>query len=175
MSGRFTHLLDELDRAKLAAGYTPSRPATEDDVVAVQLSFPPRRPHNENVTGVPHSCPTWPRLAALATNWTKCGGARQLLTDQRTAEQAFAALERVDRDAAGAARAAYESLTAGQLWTSPPGTARRTHPVPQHRPRRRPHRVARTGVAATVGPARAVVTTSEPRPKPMTGRVSNIR
>lgn len=46
MAGRFTHLLDDADRAA-ATCY----PASED-VVAAQLSFPPRRPHNENVVRV---------------------------------------------------------------------------------------------------------------------------
>src|SRR5262249_15359033 len=50
MAGRFAHLLDDAERAQLAATYTtePGKPA-QGEVVAVQLSFPPRRPHNENV------------------------------------------------------------------------------------------------------------------------------
>lgn len=46
MAGRFSHLLDDADRAA-----TTCQPASED-AVAVQLSFPPRRPHNENVVRV---------------------------------------------------------------------------------------------------------------------------
>jgi hypothetical protein len=44
MAGRFAHLLDDADRARLAATYTaePGESA-RDEVVAVQLSFPPRR------------------------------------------------------------------------------------------------------------------------------------
>ncbi|SDP94148.1 lantibiotic dehydratase [Lentzea jiangxiensis] len=63
MAGRFAHLLDEDDQARLAATYAagPVQPASGQDgpdtavanVVAVQLSFPPRRPHNENVVRVP--------------------------------------------------------------------------------------------------------------------------
>ena len=54
MAGRFADLLDEDDHARLTATYT-ARPANQDrqDTVAVQLSFPPRRPHNENVVRVP--------------------------------------------------------------------------------------------------------------------------
>ncbi|WP_433228840.1 lantibiotic dehydratase [Actinomadura formosensis] len=49
MIGRFTHLLDESDRACLAGGYT------DDDAIVALLSFPPRRPHNDNVVRVaPH-------------------------------------------------------------------------------------------------------------------------
>ncbi len=63
MAGRFADLLDDADQARLAATYAagpaqhPSErdvPArTAADVVAVQLSFLPRRPHNENVVRVP--------------------------------------------------------------------------------------------------------------------------
>ncbi|GAA3838481.1 lantibiotic dehydratase [Saccharothrix violaceirubra] len=58
MAGRFAHLLDDADRARLAATYTagPAQPPSRevfDTAVAVQLSFPPRRPHNENVVRVP--------------------------------------------------------------------------------------------------------------------------
>ncbi len=49
MAGRFAYLLDDDDRARLAAGYQHAG----NDVVTVQLSFPPRRPHNENVVRVP--------------------------------------------------------------------------------------------------------------------------
>ncbi|WIY05590.1 lantibiotic dehydratase [Amycolatopsis mongoliensis] len=61
MAGRFADLLDDADQARLAATYSaPQPPSDQDvpataaaDVVAVQLSFPPRRPHNENVARVP--------------------------------------------------------------------------------------------------------------------------
>lgn len=63
MAGRFAYLLDQADHARLAATYAagPARPPADQDgpdmavtsVVAVQLSFPPRRPHNENVVRVP--------------------------------------------------------------------------------------------------------------------------
>ncbi|WP_301176033.1 lantibiotic dehydratase [Actinomadura geliboluensis] len=50
MVGRFAHLLDERDRARIADSY-----ADEGPVVAL-LSFPPRRPHNDNVVRVaPHA------------------------------------------------------------------------------------------------------------------------
>ncbi len=60
MAGRFADLLDDADHARLAATYgAPQPPSDRDvpvtavaDVVAVQLSFPPRRPHNENVVRV---------------------------------------------------------------------------------------------------------------------------
>lgn len=48
MAGRFAHLLDEADRARLMKTVNPA----PEDTVAVQLSFPPRRPHNENVVRV---------------------------------------------------------------------------------------------------------------------------
>ncbi|MBM7776004.1 thiopeptide-type bacteriocin biosynthesis protein [Actinokineospora baliensis] len=57
MAGRFAHLLDEEDRARLAATYTTG------DALAVHLSFPPRRPHNENVTRVAPQLPTVLHLA----------------------------------------------------------------------------------------------------------------
>lgn len=50
MAGRFAYLLDPADRERLAATYAP--PAGAEDAVAVQLSFPPRRVHNENVVRV---------------------------------------------------------------------------------------------------------------------------
>jgi thiopeptide-type bacteriocin biosynthesis protein len=53
MAGRFTDLLDEPNRARLAATYTTD----QDDTVAVQLSFPPRRPRNDNVVRVPAFVP----------------------------------------------------------------------------------------------------------------------
>ncbi|MEU5992847.1 lantibiotic dehydratase [Spirillospora sp. NPDC047418] len=50
MIGRFAHLLDESDRAHLADSYT------DDDAIVALLSFPPRRPHNDNVVRLaPHS------------------------------------------------------------------------------------------------------------------------
>ncbi|WP_431932788.1 lantibiotic dehydratase [Nonomuraea jabiensis] len=58
MAGRFAHLLNEDDRARLAASHTHG----DADAVAAQLSFPPRRPHNENVTRVP---PLVPHLVHL--------------------------------------------------------------------------------------------------------------
>ncbi len=57
MAGRFAHLLDDADRARLASTYTTGTPAP-DSVVAAQLSFPPRRPHNENVVRVAPLLPT---------------------------------------------------------------------------------------------------------------------
>ncbi len=50
MAGRFAYLLDAPDREQLADTY--AAPAGSEDVVAVQLSFPPRRVHNENVVRV---------------------------------------------------------------------------------------------------------------------------
>ncbi|WP_158854376.1 lantibiotic dehydratase [Saccharothrix deserti] len=53
MAARFAHLLDDADRARLAATYAAEpENSTQDGTVAVQLSFPPRRPHNENVVRV---------------------------------------------------------------------------------------------------------------------------
>ncbi|QSB17498.1 lantibiotic dehydratase [Natronosporangium hydrolyticum] len=54
MAGRFTYLLDPTDRRRLAATYAAPG---GDDVVAVQLSYPPRRPHNENVVRIPRLLP----------------------------------------------------------------------------------------------------------------------
>ncbi|WP_027346389.1 lantibiotic dehydratase [Hamadaea tsunoensis] len=48
MAGRFAYLFDDADRARLVAACTA--PMQDSAAVAVQLSFPPRRPHNENVT-----------------------------------------------------------------------------------------------------------------------------
>jgi thiopeptide-type bacteriocin biosynthesis protein len=63
MAGRFAYLLDQAGYARLAATYAappaqspsaPDGPGTNaTGVAAVQLSFPPRRPHNENVVRVP--------------------------------------------------------------------------------------------------------------------------
>lgn len=47
MAGRFAGLLTDGERAMLAATYTTA--GTEPGTVAVQLSFPPRMRHNENV------------------------------------------------------------------------------------------------------------------------------
>jgi lantibiotic biosynthesis protein len=49
MAGRFAYLLDEAGRTALAASYQ----ADDEDAVAVQLSFPPRRVRNENVVRAP--------------------------------------------------------------------------------------------------------------------------
>ncbi|MFI9598102.1 lantibiotic dehydratase [Nonomuraea sp. NPDC052265] len=58
MAGRFAPLLDDDDRARLAASYrTSRREPNEDAAVAVQLSFPPRSPRNENVVRVPQLLP----------------------------------------------------------------------------------------------------------------------
>lgn len=50
MAGRFAYLLDVADRKRLANTYAAS--AADADVVTAQLSFPPRRVHNENVVRV---------------------------------------------------------------------------------------------------------------------------
>jgi lantibiotic biosynthesis protein len=69
MAGRFAYLFDKTDHARLAATYTarPAQPSSNQDVpdttVAVQLSFPPRRPHNENVVRVP---PLLPDVVSLS-------------------------------------------------------------------------------------------------------------
>ncbi|MGI5325063.1 lantibiotic dehydratase [Actinomadura nitritigenes] len=49
MIGRFARLLEEGDRAGLARTYVPD----DGDTVVAQSSFPPRRPHNDNVVCVP--------------------------------------------------------------------------------------------------------------------------
>ncbi|GAA1264637.1 lantibiotic dehydratase [Saccharothrix xinjiangensis] len=82
MAGRFAHLLDDADRARLAATYTagPARPPSReapDTVVAVQLSFPPRRPHNENVVRVP---PLLGEVVSLSEHPGHPGPARPDLT-----------------------------------------------------------------------------------------------
>lgn len=59
MAGRFAHLLSEADQQRLADTYTP----TCTHAVAAQLSFPPRREHNENVTRAPRLLP---RVISLA-------------------------------------------------------------------------------------------------------------
>lgn len=50
MAGRFAYLLDREERQQLTQTYDPS--TGEDSTVAVQLSFPPRRVHNQNVVCV---------------------------------------------------------------------------------------------------------------------------
>jgi lantibiotic biosynthesis protein len=78
MAGRFVDLLDEADGARLAASYAAEaeRSAPGGEAIAVQLSFPPRRPHNENVVRVPpllrdvvslseHPDPAHPDLAMI--------------------------------------------------------------------------------------------------------------
>jgi len=55
MAGRFAYLLDDADRARLAATYTGT--STGQDPLVAQLSFPPRLPHNENVVRVAPLCP----------------------------------------------------------------------------------------------------------------------
>jgi thiopeptide-type bacteriocin biosynthesis protein len=51
MAGRFAYLLDPSQRQQLAETYNLSG-GGRDDVIAVQVSFPPRRVHNENVVRV---------------------------------------------------------------------------------------------------------------------------
>ncbi|EHR52397.1 thiopeptide-type bacteriocin biosynthesis domain [Saccharomonospora marina XMU15] len=53
MAGRFTRLLSTQDRERLVGSYTPDR----GDVICAQLSFPPRRERNENITRVPRLLP----------------------------------------------------------------------------------------------------------------------
>ncbi|WP_410673196.1 lantibiotic dehydratase [Amycolatopsis sp. cmx-4-68] len=80
MAGRFAYLLDQADHDRLAATYAAA-PAgrTAPGTVAVQLSFPPRRPHNENVVRVPpllgevallseHPDPTRPDLTVVGVD-----------------------------------------------------------------------------------------------------------
>jgi thiopeptide-type bacteriocin biosynthesis protein len=52
MVGRFAHLLPETGQKRLADTYT-----VDGDAVAAQLSFPPRREHNENITRTPRLLP----------------------------------------------------------------------------------------------------------------------
>ncbi|MFB4284830.1 lantibiotic dehydratase [Nonomuraea sp. MTCD27] len=52
MAGRFAHLLPPHERDLLAASFGPG-----GEAVAAQLSFPPRRRHNENVVRVPQLLP----------------------------------------------------------------------------------------------------------------------
>ncbi|MEU8263153.1 lantibiotic dehydratase [Micromonospora sp. NPDC048999] len=65
MAGRFIYLFDDHQQAQLAAACAPGSPS--GDAVAVQLSFPPRRPHNENVTRVPQLLPDVVALAEHPT------------------------------------------------------------------------------------------------------------
>jgi len=53
MAGRFNRLLSDQDRQRLADSYALDRA----DVVCAQLSFPPRRERNENITRVPRFLP----------------------------------------------------------------------------------------------------------------------
>lgn len=62
MAGRFAGLLDDPGRDRLAASYQ-----SNGDAVPVQLSFPPRRPHNDNVTRVPQLLPDVLALAEHPT------------------------------------------------------------------------------------------------------------
>ena len=50
MAGRFAHLLSESERDALAATWQSG--PDEDDALTVQLSFPPRLPHSDNVVRV---------------------------------------------------------------------------------------------------------------------------
>ena len=53
MAGRFAYLLDAAERDQLAASFQTEA----SDSLAVQLSFPPRRLHNENIVRVPRLLP----------------------------------------------------------------------------------------------------------------------
>ncbi|WP_460399862.1 lantibiotic dehydratase [Actinophytocola sediminis] len=53
MAGRFAYLLPDEDQRRLAATYTPA----DENTIAAQLSFPPRREHNENITRAPRLLP----------------------------------------------------------------------------------------------------------------------
>ncbi|MFC5007477.1 lantibiotic dehydratase [Dactylosporangium cerinum] len=66
MAGRFIALFDDPDRARLAAACAPT--ASDPSAVPVQLSFPPRRVRNENVTRVPQLLPDVVSLAEHPTN-----------------------------------------------------------------------------------------------------------
>jgi len=65
MAGRFAYLFDSADRAALVAACAPT--AHDGETVAVQLSFPARRPHNENVTRVGQLLPDVVALAEHPT------------------------------------------------------------------------------------------------------------
>ncbi|GDY33470.1 lantibiotic dehydratase [Gandjariella thermophila] len=75
MAGRFAHLLDDADRARLASTYAaePEEP-TPNGVLAVQLSFPPRRPHNENVVRVAPLLPDVVPLSEHPDQAHSCAG-----------------------------------------------------------------------------------------------------
>lgn len=79
MAGRFAHLLDDAARSRLAGGYGagPERSAPDGPLV-VQLSFPPRRPHNENVTRVPALLGD---VVALSEHPPACPGVRVVDVD----------------------------------------------------------------------------------------------
>lgn len=62
MIGRFAHLLDPADRDQLTHTLAATATGT-DEVVVVQLSFPPRRVHNQNVVRVGRLLPTVVSLA----------------------------------------------------------------------------------------------------------------
>jgi lantibiotic biosynthesis protein len=49
MAGRFAHLLTAAERERLADTYDAG---SGEDAITAQLSFPPRRPHSENITRV---------------------------------------------------------------------------------------------------------------------------
>jgi thiopeptide-type bacteriocin biosynthesis protein len=59
MVGRFAYLLDEASREQLAASFTAEAP----NAVVMQLSFPPRRLHNENVVRTPQLLPDVIRIS----------------------------------------------------------------------------------------------------------------
>ncbi|GAA4945776.1 thiopeptide-type bacteriocin biosynthesis protein [Nonomuraea thailandensis] len=65
MAGRFAHLLPPQERELLAASFAP-----DGEAVAAQLSFPPRRRHNENVVRVPRLLPAVIHLAEHPTTGT---------------------------------------------------------------------------------------------------------
>lgn len=53
MAGRFASLLPEADQRRLADSYTP----IDSHAIGAQLSFPPRREHNENIARAPRLLP----------------------------------------------------------------------------------------------------------------------
>ncbi|WP_239138852.1 lantibiotic dehydratase [Actinoplanes regularis] len=57
MAGRFAYLLPPAHREELTRSYTTATDG-KDDVIAVQVSFPPRRVHNQNVVRVGRLVPT---------------------------------------------------------------------------------------------------------------------
>jgi lantibiotic biosynthesis protein len=58
-AGRFVSLLPEADQRRLADSYTP----IDSHAIGAQLSFPPRREHNENITRAP---PLLPHVISLS-------------------------------------------------------------------------------------------------------------